>query len=137
MCPVLQKAKTQNIRVWSKESFTEGEGANQGESYSFLKSNLRNHRVRASLMPGERKMLTQAPSRIPLPTSMFTWKTEQEPVAWGPRDTAGWNKMELERPSVPVSHSTRTTSTSKPHQINPNHPLLPPCNLISLQFVAF
>ena len=28
LCPTLQKAKTQNVRVWSKERFIDGEGAN-------------------------------------------------------------------------------------------------------------
>lgn len=52
MCPMLQKTKTQNVRVWSKENLLIKEGLT--ERMGDLVTTLRKYRVQASFMQGKK-----------------------------------------------------------------------------------
>lgn len=56
MCPMLQKAKTQKVRVWSKEKFIDWECANREDGSPSDSSSLKSIEFSLYLCQGKREM---------------------------------------------------------------------------------
>lgn len=119
-----QNAQTQNVRVWRKGKFIDREGADREDGRP--KPHMHFKKVQSSSffcvkgrkMGGAVSVKSQAPSRIPLQSSMSVCKTEQDPFACRARERCRLGQDGASKPGHSAllgfhSMATRSLSLSK------------------------